>query len=204
MATNLALKRAKKVARRKEVTAQRRKFEVVESSLSARIRRAADTPVRSCLLHGEAEGGMVNVIIARGVSPSRVSTAFFLVDLYCLGIKDVVFHEFSAEEFAISSMAMSEEAPLTPIDPTYARKLLRDAAAWATAIGFKPHRDFIAVEQIFGDVDADACGETFTFGSEGKPFYIAGPTETRAQIRKRLSHLRDRLGEDGFDYIIGI
>jgi hypothetical protein len=38
----------------------------------------------------------------------------------------------------------------------YARKLLRGLAAWSQSIGFAPHRDFAAVEPIFGDVNADA------------------------------------------------
>jgi hypothetical protein len=51
------------------------------------------------------------------------------------------------------------------VDPSYARKLLRDAAAWAAAThGIAPHRDFAVAERLFGGVSADACDVPFRFG----------------------------------------
>ncbi len=199
MAATLALKRAKKETRRKETARQRRASDAMGSAMIGRIRKAAAAPIRRCLLHGPIDG-IANVMIARGDSPSRCVTAFFLVDTYCLGIKDIVLHDLGVEELDIISSAMAIEAPLRPIDPAYGRKLVRDAAAWAVTIGFSPHRDFTTVEQIFGDVNADACSETLAFGHEGIPLYIPGPTETRVQIRQRLAHLRAHFGEDGFNY----
>ncbi len=206
MATNIALKRAKKAQKRKQVVAQKRKLELVgsSSSLAVQARRAALGPIRACLQHGEIEGGMVTLIIARDVSLGRLVAAFFLVDLYCLGIKDVFLQDFGVKEFEDHTAMMAAEAPLTPVDPSLARKLVRDAAAWAAGIGFKPQRDFAAVEPIFGDIDPAACDVDFPFGQDGKPFYMPGPTETRAQVRERLAHLLNHLGEDGFEYAIAV
>jgi hypothetical protein len=203
----MALKRAQKAQHRKQVAVQRRQPAVVESPLAGRARRAALTPVRHCCLHGDVgEGGMANVVIARGASPYRLMVVFFLVDLHCLGIKDVIVHDMTGEELAAGLEDMRHaDNQLVAVEPSYARKLLRDASAWAATIGFKPQRDFAAAEQIFGDVDVDACDATFTFGVDGgRPLYVPGPTETRAQIRQRLHHLRSRLGEDGFEFIIGL
>jgi len=41
-------------------------------------------------------------------------------------------------------------------------------------------------------VRSDASTAEFQFGCEGKPFYIAGPTESRAKIRLRLKRLGKR------------
>ena len=204
MGTNIALKRAKKALHRKQLAVQRRKLEVVESAVAGRARRAALSPIQHCYLHGDVDvDGIANVIVARGVSPYRLVAAFFLVDLHCLGIKDIIVHDMTAEEFAAFLAHMRDASDqLAPVDPSYARKLLRDAAAWAATIGFKPHRDFVGVEQIFGDVAAEACEATFSFGVDGRPCYVVGPTETPAQVRQRLTHLRDRLGLDGFDFVI--
>jgi len=49
---------------------------------------------------------------------------------------------------------------------------------WSQSIGFAPHRDFTAVERIFGDVSADASEASFRFGRDGKPVYIPGPMDT--------------------------
>ncbi len=156
-------------------------------------------------MHGDPfDGGIASVILARGALPYRLTVAFFLIDVYCLGIKDVFLKGPGVEDFVSGAPAMAETAPLTTVEPAYARKLLRDAAAWAASICFKPHRDFIAVEQIFGNVDSDTCETAFRFGQGGKPFYVSGATETRAQIRQRRAHLTARFGEHGFDYVIPI
>jgi hypothetical protein len=91
-------------------------------------------------------------------------------------------------------------APLAPVDPSYARKLLRDATAYARSLGLPPHPDYASVELMFGDVAADACDVEFQFGCEGRPLYVPGPTESPTQIRRRIDRLRRHLGDDGFDF----
>lgn len=39
---------------------------------------------------------------------------------------------------------------------------------------------------------------TFTFGHQGKPYYVPGPTEAPQLVRRRFEHLTERLGPDGF------
>jgi hypothetical protein len=65
---------------------------------------------------------------------------------------------------------------------------------------FAPHRDFAAVERIFGAVSADASDAVFSFGRDGKPVYIPGPNETVPVIRRRIAQLQNYLGEDGFGF----
>ena len=83
---------------------------------------------------------------------------------------------------------------LNPIEPGYARKLLRDLAGWAQTIGFAPARDFAAVELLFGNVRAETCDTAFQFGREGKPLYIAdlseAPGGSGASRSERLEHLQ--------------
>jgi hypothetical protein len=206
MASNIALKRAKRAQQRKQVVALKRRLEVVESALGLRARRAAQSPIRLCALHGEVvdgavEGGIASVVLARGRTQDFVTVAIFLVDTFCLGIKDVFFRDLDGDELAFICEGLSETAPLTAVEPAYARKLLREAAAWGASIGFRPHRDFVAAEQTFGDVGAESCDAAFTFGHDGRPLYMPGSTETRAQIRQRFAHLIARFGPDGFDYI---
>jgi hypothetical protein len=209
MASNVAFKRTKRARQRKQAVARRRQLELVESAIGARARRAASAPIRLCALHGEVaagavEGGVASVILARGRTAEFATAAIFLVDTFCLGIKNVIFRDLDSDELAFICERMSETAPLAAIEPAHARGFLREAAAWGASIGFKPHRDFVAAEQLFGDVSADACDTAFTFGQDGKPFYMTGPTETRARIRQRLAHLLARFGPDGFEYAVGL
>jgi hypothetical protein len=201
MGANFARRRAAKAVPRRQILAQRRAATAV--SLAEKVRRLADRPLYRCFLHGEPfNGGIATVFLTRVAKDGEIAMAAFLVDTYALGIKDVVFQLIERSEFEEFVSMAGAAAPVIPTDPAYARKLLRDAKAYAASLGLRPHRNFAAVEQLFGDVRAEECAEAFVFGREGKPFYAVGPTETAGQIGRRLARLAERLGPDGFDFMI--
>jgi len=199
MATNIAVKRARKAQRRKQVVAQKRRAEVLEASLPARVLRAANAPIQHCFLTESVfDIGMGTLVLARGATPHHISLSSFLIDAFCLGIKDVMFESVESEVFEMYMDATDVGSPMVSVDPSYARKLLRDLAAWSQSIGFAPHRDFAAVERMFGDVSADASDAVFRFGRDGKPVYIPGPNDSAPLIRRRVEQLQKYLGDDGF------
>ena len=201
MATNMAQKRARKAQRRKQVVTQKRRAEVLEASLPARVLRAAREPIQHCFLTEELfEIGIGTLVLARGASPHRLALSSFLIDVFCLGIKDVMFEAVDSEFFAIYMDATDAGSPMVSVDPSDCRKLLRDLAAWSQSIGFAPHPDFAAVEPIFGDVRAGASKAAFQFGRDGKPVYIPGPNDTAPLIRRRIAQLQKCLGDDGFGF----
>jgi hypothetical protein len=199
MATNIALKRARKAQRRKQVVAQKRRAEVLEASLPARVLRAAHAPIQHCFLTESVfDIGMGTLVLARGATPHHLALSSFLIDVFCVGIKDVIFESVESEVFEMYMEATDAGSPMVSVDPGYARKLLRDLAAWSQSIGFAPHRDFAVVERIFGDMSADASDAVFRFGRDGKPVYIPGPNDTAPLIQRRIEQLRKYLGDDGF------
>jgi hypothetical protein len=201
MATNMALKRARKAQRRKQVVAQKRRAEISEASLPARVLRAARAPIQHCFLTESVfDVGMGTLVLARGATPHHVALSSFLIDTFCLGIKDVMFESVESEVFEMYMDATDAGSPIVSVDPSYARKLLRDLAAWSQSIGFAPHRDFAAVERMFGDVSADTSDAVFRFGRDGKPVYIPGPNDTAPLIRRRIEQLQKYLGDNGFGF----
>ena len=148
------------------------------------------------------ETGISSVILARETESGQIAMAAFLVDAFALGIKDAMFDVVEHSDFKFQISLLNEGAPLVPVEPSRARKLLRDAAAYAASLGLRPHRGFVATEQLFGDVRAEDCSETFAFGHDGKPVYMVGPSETAAQIVRRLENMTERLGPGGFDLVI--
>jgi len=200
MAVNMAQKRAKKAQKRKLVVTEKRRAEAVANSLPARVLRAAEAPIQYCFL-GESlfEIGMGTLVLARGFSRDYLTIGSFLLDSYCLGIKNVMFDPISGEKFEDYMEAMGAAEPMIDIDPAAARKLLRDLAGWSQSIGFAPHRDFAAVERMFGDVSADASDAIFQFGRDGKPVYIPGPNDSAYLIQQKVEQLQKQLGDDGFE-----
>jgi len=202
MASNMAARRAAKANRRKAIVAEKRKSEMFADTLAERVRRAASTPIRHCLLTDRLfEHGIGTLILTRGATREYLSMGMFLVDVFCLGIKDAAFRTIAGSDFDEYIAAANLPVPAVPVDPGIARKLLREVATWSESIGFAPHRDFAVIEQLFGDASAAACDAAFQFGRDGKPFYMASPSETPAQVRHRIEQLRARLGNGGFHFI---
>jgi hypothetical protein len=127
------------------------------------------------------------LILARGVTTGYLALGIILLDTFCLGIKDAIFGHMAGPEFDALRDRMAAGIPLKPVEPSYARKLLRELAGWAQANGFAPARDFTEVERLFGDVSAEACDTTFQFGYEGgKPLYIGDLSDWTA-LRRRVA-----------------
>lgn len=201
MATNMAQKRAKKAQRQKQLVAAKRKAEAFEASLPARALRAAQAPIQRCLLTEDIFViGMGTLVLARGATSDRFVVSLFLIDVFCLGVKDVMLRTIDRETLELYMNASAAASPMVPVDPSYARKLLRDLADWSQSIGFAPHQDFASVERAFGNVSADASDAAFRFGRDGRPIYIPGPSDTPALIRRRVEHLQKHLGDDGFGF----
>lgn len=201
MSSRIAQRRAAKASRRKKLLAERRKLTNMagRSPLAEQTLRLASAPLYACLLQdGLFERGNGTMILARGAGAGPFAMAVFLLDVYCLGVKDVIFHQGDEAEIEAAVAALGYEAPFTAVDPSYARKLLHDAVAYARSLGFEPHADYGAAERLFGDSPAEACDVSFRFGHDGKPLYIPGPTETPAQVRQRLAVLK-RHGAGGLE-----
>ena len=196
-------RRQAKAIRRKKLLAERRRLEAAGGggSIAEKVRRAGAAPLYSCLLQNEMfESGVGMVILARKTGAHRVALGGFLVDVYCLGVKDALFREIDEAEIETIVDSLGITAPFEAVDPSYARKLLREAVAYARSLGLEPHADYAAIEPLFGDVAADACEVQFEFGYQGKPLYVPGPSESPTQIRRLVDHLRRQLGADGFEF----
>jgi hypothetical protein len=97
---------------------------------------------------------------------------------------------------------MRSQCPVRDVSFAYARKLVEDAVAYADNLGLHPHPDYRAARLIFGDVDPGECKETFEFGQNGKPFFVAGPNDTPERCRQVLATLVERCGVGNFHYMI--
>ena len=90
------------------------------------------------------------------------------------------------------------------VEPGYAKKLVEDAIAYARDLGFEPHPDYKLPRKIFDDIDASECSAEFTFGKDGKPFFIGGPYDSAARSKHIIDTLQRRCGPDGYHYMMGL
>jgi hypothetical protein len=198
-------KLAAKAAHRKAVVAEKKKLEVSSASLVGRIRAASKGPIVRCVMPSTLfEIGIGHVIVARALPSGLLGCAYFLVDVFCLGVKDVFYAEIGEKDLRSRLAAQHDVQSFIDIEPARARKLIRGAASYAAGLGLQAAEDTPVVEAIFGDVDAGDCTETFTFGKDGKPFFVSGPNDKPARIRAITRILQESRGTGGWDYLVEV
>ena len=142
--------------------------------------------------------GLVSVLVAREERYGRVGVCGWLVDVYCLGVKDVVgprvMDERRAAEFTRSYFSAYQARPLAaPVE--LARHLVFGAIAYARSLGFEPAPDFQATT---GHLGPWAGPSAIGFGRHGKPLFIQGPHDNAAAI---LTTLERSVGRDSFHFV---
>jgi len=199
-------KRQKRLERQKAKRKERQKALVKHKhrGLTERLAAAASSPILHCLVPEDLwDEGMGQVLISRELPNGYVAFAVFLLDTYCLGVKDAfgdIAPRTSYEDKLLDKM--DEKFEMVEFAPAAARRLIEGAVEYAHRLGLQPHPDYRKVSPIFGDIDADACEEEFEFGRDGKPFFMAGPHDTPERCYQVLSILEHTCGRDGFHYMV--
>ncbi|MCY7390793.1 MAG: DNA-binding response regulator [Leptolyngbyaceae cyanobacterium CAN_BIN12] len=167
-------------------------------------RQTASAIAPSTELEEDADAGLAVIILSRKAGFNRLEVCTYLVDLWCLGVKDASgprmmnpstykdFVEFAYRHF----LAGAEDIPLE-----LAQAIVFGGVEYAKTLGFQPHADFEqARSQLGKPVEAWSGTPVLTFGRSGKPCYINGPYDDPI---KTLQTLRETVGEGNFDFILG-
>ena len=167
------------------------------------VAAAAISPIHEALVPAKLfEVGVGNLVFSRLLPDGRIAMGAFLLDVYCLGVKNAFVAIVDKVEYAMRRSSWSAAEDLQPMDPACFRKLVDGGVAYAQDLGFDPHADYAMASQIFGDVRVADCSTRFQYGRDGKPFYIAGPHETHTQVGDIIEHLERRMGPGNYDYLV--
>lgn len=194
-----AVKREKKTVRRERVASR-------EAERAARPVEVHVSPYEGLAFHECRvsrtlfEDGIGHVVVSRWVRKDRLVLAGLLIDTWCLGVKNAFIRPMSLADYEAWDWG---RVPLRTVTPEYACKLVFEAEAYAAAHGMSAHPDFARARDIFAGVDAGGCAETFRFGRDGKPLYVAGPHDTPGRQATVLSALQQAQGE-AFDYLLPV
>lgn len=184
---------------------KRRKQQEKSTVATWEVTRAASGPVHECLVPDSLfEKGIGNLAFSRVLPDGSIGVAMFLLDMFCLGVKNAFFTVVTRQEYDERIRHWRGPEVLRPIAPPCFRKLVEGGVAYARELGFEPHPDYAAASQIFGNVDTTPCDTHFSYGSEGKPLYISGPHETPARASEIVEHLKRRLGDENFHYLVAV
>lgn len=167
----------------------------------AKDTQISNSPIYECLIPQDLfESGIGHIVVSRKLQNENILIAMFLLDIFCLGVKDAFIKEVSLAEYNNIVNTLEEDQTFNSVLPSYVCKLIENLVDYSKNLGFKPHPDYKKTQQIFEGIDINECKEQFAFGKDGKPFYINGPYDDANKIRKILSKLTDKLGASGFNF----
>lgn len=139
------------------------------------------------------EGGLASILVVRQQPNLKYLFGMYLVDYYCLGLKNTMANVNLPYQKIEEIRART---PYTWVDFDYgdARNLILGAIEYANGLGFEPNRDWKDSKFV---IEADKPFEhKFTYGKDGKPFFINGPDDNVPAI---MAKLRGK----NFDYMLG-
>lgn len=148
----------------------------------------------------EGTAGLVGLLMARRHRFDQVQVSGYLVDVYCLGVKNAfgpeVMDEFELRRF--QPEFFSAFLGWQPADLELARQLVFGAVDYARALGFEPHGDFAKAAALLGSwTGPSAIG----FGQNGRPSYVSGPYDDPRRIIRTLER---SVGTHQFDFSVGL
>ena len=101
--------------------------------------------------------------------------ACFLVDVWCLGVKDVIINVAPRPRYETNMYQKLAQQGMVSLRPKCDRKLVEGSIQYALDLGLPPHPDYRVGKLIFGDIAVEACTEEYSYGKDGKPMFVAGP-----------------------------
>jgi len=194
----LEKQKAKKKAERKQLARRQ------SQGMPARLLAVAAAPILHCCHTSSLwDVGIGNVLVSRELRNGNVAFAMFLVDVCCLGVKDVFF-DICPRTIYDSRLydKLLEGGGVRHIRPEAARKLVEGAVEYAGRFDLPPHLDYSVGKLIFGDIATNDCTEEFVFGRDGKPYFVAGPYDDAARSHFIMRALEQSCGADGYHFTI--
>ncbi|MGH9190445.1 MAG: hypothetical protein ACRD0Q_10510 [Acidimicrobiales bacterium] len=145
--------------------------------------------------------GIVSVLVARDHRRDKVSVSGYLVDVYCLGVKDVlgpkVMDDADLRAY-VRNYFLVYGAPALAARIEMARELVWGAVGYARNLGFEPHPDF---ERTAGHLGAWDPTGAVRFGREGKPYFVQGVRDNATRILRTLER---SVGEGNFHFLVAV
>ena len=161
--------------------------------------KARNLPIEVCYISKDIEEvGEGTVIVVRRHPNDKFTLATYLLDIFCLGVKDTFYRlrldEFEYEEFfdKYTSMEVKE------ITYNEAHNWIYGAIAFAEEAGIAPHKDFNVTQYMLEEDTEDIPLIEYNYGKDGKHFLVA---MSQLELSRYFPILKKNLGDD-FDYVL--
>lgn len=146
-----------------------------------------------------AADGLAAVLVARRHRYDKVSVCGYLVDVYCLGVKNAlgprVMDEHALLAFRRRFFEGYDAEPLAaPLD--LAQQLVIGALDYARSLGFEPPAEYTDAAGHLGPGSGPCDIE---FGRDRKPYFVQGPYDDPRRIMRTLDNT---VGQGNYHYLM--
>ncbi len=162
--------------------------------------KARTLEIGDCFINEDYEEcGLCHIVVTRLHKGGRKTIGVYLVDKYCLGVKDAFYRlRMDDIEYDDFIQTISREYHLKKISYNEAHNLIYGAIEFADEAGIAPCKDFALAKYILEeDTEAIPLIE-YEYGKDGKHLLVAS---SQKEADRYLPALRANLGAD-FNYII--
>jgi len=169
--------------------------------------RARTLHIGKCFINNDwRETGFAMITVSRWHINGNITHASFMVDLYCLGVKEA-FWSFNQDPLDfdrfIEKVRSDGEYSLRFAIAEYplVHNIIYGAVEFADEYGFGPNKSFELAKYILEEDDEHVQLIDIEFGFKGKPLYISGPGKPAGEMNRVLAQLDKTIGRDNFYFI---
>ncbi len=166
--------------------------------------RVRSLPMYECRINCDwKESGIASIVVARSHSNGNITACSFLVDTYCLGVKDsLFFFNRSAIEYQDLMDYYNEELEYEKVDYPLVHNIILAAEEYADELGFQPCKSYLQTTRFMLDEDDDNIEMIdIECGKDGKPCLILTGDEDAAMVKRYKERLDAKLGVGNYSCI---
>lgn len=147
----------------------------------------------------EGMSGLVTVLVARRAGEGQAAVCGYLVDVYCLGVKNawgprLVYRRDLAA--CVEECFAAYPADPLPAPLELARQIVYGAVDYAVGLGFAPHPDFALAA---GHLGPWAGPSLIGFGRAGRPLFVQGSQDDAEEVLRVLDRT---VGRGQYDALV--
>ncbi len=161
--------------------------------------RARTLKIGKCYISSDIEeAGEGHVIISRVHTGGRVSIGVYLLDIWCVGVKDS-FYRLRLDEYEFEDLIESYALDLRECSYNEAHNWIYGAITFAEEAGIKPHSSFNTTQYLLEEDNDDIPLIEYEYGKDGKHFLMV---KNNLEANKYLPAMKKNLGEGNYEFVI--
>lgn len=163
--------------------------------------RARSLEIGTCYVSNDIEAvGEGHVIVTRKHTGGKISMAVYLVDIWCVGVKNS-FYRLRLMDSEFENFIYTYKIGLRECSYDEAHNWIYGAIAFAEEAGIKPDKSFNITQYMLEEDDDSIPLIEYEYGKNGKHTLVI---HTRLEASRYLSLLEKNLGKGNYDFILNV